>query len=73
MLQDAFAHFERQVEARELGVALLELVDDAQRLQVVLEAAVVAHALVERVLARVAERRVAEIVREADGFGERSR
>ena len=51
-------------------VALLELIDDAQRLQVVLEAAEVAHALVERVLARVAERRVAEVVREADRLDE---
>ena len=56
---------------RKLGVALLELVDDAQRLQVVLEAAVVAHAVVQRVLAGVAERRVAEVVRQADGLGQR--
>ena len=53
------------------GVALFELVDDAQRLQIVLEAAVRAHAFVERVLAGVPERRVAEIVREADRFGQR--
>ena len=56
---------------RKLGVALLELVDDAQRLQVVLEAAVLAHAVVQRVLAGVAERRVAEVVREADRLGQR--
>ena len=53
------------------GVALFELVDDAQRLQVVLEAAVRLHAVVQRVLAGVTERRVAEVVREADRFGER--
>ena len=52
-------------------VALFELVDDAQRLQVVLEAAVLAHAVVQRILAGVAERRVAEVVRKADRFGQR--
>ena len=36
-----------------------------------LEAAIVAHALVERVLARVAEGRVAKIVRKADRLGQR--
>jgi hypothetical protein len=44
----------------------------------VLEAAEVAHAIVERVLARVAEWRVAQVVREADAstrssFNERAR
>ena len=48
----------------EVRVAFLELVDHAQRLQVVLEAAVFAHALVQRVLAGMAERRVAEVVRQ---------
>ncbi len=59
VLEDALASLEREVEPRELRVALLELVHHAQRLQVVLEAAELAHALVERVLARVAEGRVA--------------
>ena len=71
MLEDALAHLEREIQAGELGVALLELVDDAQRLQVVLESAELAHAVVERVLAGVAERRVTQVVREADGLGER--
>ena len=71
MLEDSFARLEREVQAGKLRVALLELVDDAQRLQVVLEAAVLAHAFVERVLAGVAERRVAEVVREADRLGQR--
>src|SRR5262249_46798711 len=70
VLQDAFARLEGEVQAAEARIALFEFVDDAQRLQVVLEAAVVAHAVVERVLARVAERRVAEIVREADRLDE---
>ena len=52
-------------------VALLQFIDHAQRLQVVLEAAVVAHARIERVLAGVAEGRVAEVVGQADGLGQR--
>jgi len=71
VLEDALAALERQVESREVGVALLEFVHDAQGLQVVLEPAVVAHALVERILPGVPERRVPEIVGQADGLGER--
>ena len=56
VLEDALAHFEREVEAGKLGVALLEFVHHAQRLQVVLEPAELAHAVVQRVLAGVAER-----------------
>ena len=55
----------------ELRIALLELIDHAQGLQVVLEAAVIAHAVVERILAGVAEGRVAEIVRQGDRFDQR--
>ena len=39
VLQDALAALEGQVQPVELRIALLELVDDAQRLQIVLEAA----------------------------------
>ncbi len=70
VLQDSLARLEGEVQPAEARVALLELVDHAQRLQVVLEAAELAHAIVERVLPRVAERRVAEVVREADRFDE---
>ena len=59
-----------EVEAVEGAVALLELVDHAQRLQVVLEAAVLLHALVQRVLPGVPERRVAEVVRQRDRLDE---
>jgi len=71
VLQDAFAALEREVEPVEVGVAVLELIDDPQRLQVVLEAAVRAHALIEGVLAGVSEGSVPEIVRKTDGLGER--
>ena len=71
VLQDPLAGLERQVEARELRIALLELVHHAQRLQVVLEPAELAHAFVERVLPRVTERRMTEVMREADRLGQR--
>ena len=53
-----------------LGVAAFELGDDAKPVAVVVEAAVARHAGVERVLAGVAERRVAEIMAERDRLGE---
>ena len=54
----------------ERRVALFKLVDDAQALQIVLETAVGAHAIVERILAGVAERRMPQVVRQRNGFGE---
>ncbi len=48
----------------------LQLRDEAQPVAVVVEAAVPGHAGVERVLAGVAERGVAEIVAERDALGE---
>ena len=70
MLENALAAFEGQVQTVEFGVMLLELVDHAQRLQVVFEAAEIAHALVQGVLPGVAERRMPEIMGEADGLGQ---
>ncbi len=71
VLEDAFAHFEGEIQAWKFGVALLQLVHHPQRLQVVLEPAELAHAIVERVLPGVTERGVAEIVREADRLDQR--
>ena len=68
MLEYAFAGFESQIQAVERGIALLQHVDHAQRLQIVLEAAVRFHAGVQRILPGVAERRVAEVMRQRDGF-----
>ena len=67
MLEDAFARLEHQVEAVEGAVALFQQIDDAQALQVVLEAAVLLHAVVQRILAGMAEGRVAEVVGQRDG------
>ncbi|KAG1247975.1 hypothetical protein G6F65_019876 [Rhizopus arrhizus] len=74
MLQDAFARFEAQVQAVEVRIAFLQLVDHAQALQIVLKAPglgrQLAHAGVQFVLAGVAERRVAQVMRQRDGFGQ---
>ena len=59
-----------QVEPVELGVVALELGDDAQSVAVVVEAAVLGHAGVERVLAGMPEGRMAEIVAKRDRFRE---
>ena len=71
VFQDAFPCFEHQVETGEIGVFRFQLVDHAQRLQIVLEAAVVAHAGIQRVLPGVSERCVAQVVCKTDGLGER--
>src|SRR4029079_10960796 len=68
VFDDAFAHFPGEVETRPLRVALLEFVDDAQRLLVVVEAAVAGHERVERRLTRMAKRRGAGGGRRADGL-----
>ena len=68
MLQDAFTGLKAQVQAIEGRVACLQLVHDPQALQVVLEAAVLAHAIVQRVLPGMAERGMAQVVGQGDGL-----
>ena len=70
MLEDALASLETQVQPVECGIAFFQFVDHAQRLQVVLESAVGFHAAVQRILAGMAEGRVAEVVRQRDRFGQ---
>ena len=67
--EDPVAHLLGQVEP---GAVALERVDDPQRVLVVAEAAAEALAAgsVEHLLADVPERRVAEVVAEADRLGE---
>ena len=60
----------RQVQAGEIGVAIFEHLDETQAVAVVLEAAVLAHALVEGGFAGVAERRMAQVVQEGDRLGQ---
>ena len=60
----------RQVEPVELGILAFELGDDAKRVAVVVEAAMLGHAGVERVLAGMPKGRVPKVVAERDGLGE---
>ena len=72
VLQDSFAGLERQVEPVVQGIALFQRIDDTQALQVVLEAAGrgvgLSKAGVERVLPGVAERGMAQVVRQGNGL-----
>ncbi len=70
VLEDAFARFVGEVEAVECAIALLQQINGAQALQIVLEAAVIPHAGIERILAGMAERRMSEVVGEGDGLGQ---
>ena len=71
VLDDAFADAEGEVEAAVGGVALLEVLDDAEGVEIVVEEAAVAlEALVESALTGVAERRVADVVDQGEGLGE---
>ncbi len=71
VLDDAFADGEGEVEAAVGGVALLEVLADAEGVEVVVEAEAVAlEAVVEGALAGVAEGRVADVVDEGEGLGE---
>ena len=58
-----------EVEAIELGIAALQPGDDAQGLGVVVEAAMGRQRSVERLLAGMPERRMAEVVRQRQGLG----
>ena len=71
VLDDAFANLEGQVQAAEGGVALFEILDDAESVQVVVEEeAVLAHGGVERFFAGVAKGRMSDVVDEGESFGE---
>jgi hypothetical protein len=69
VFDDAFADFEGQIQTAEGGVALLEIFDDAQGVQIVVEGeAMLAHGGVEGLFTGVAEGRMADIVNQAEGF-----
>src|SRR5882762_2448337 len=71
MLDDALADLKGEVQAGKIEIALFELIDDAQGMQIVIEmAAVHAHQLVELSLAGVTKRRMADVVDERKRFGE---
>ncbi len=71
MLDDAFAHAERQVEPAERGVALFKPGDDAKRVQVVIKAEPAgAQGVVERLFAGMTERGMAYVVDQGERLGQ---
>ncbi|MNI19250.1 hypothetical protein D3C73_726820 [compost metagenome] len=70
VLDHALDRLPAEVQAREARITGLQLGDDAEALDVVVEAAEGLHLLVQLVLARVAERRVAQVVGQGDRLGQ---
>ena len=70
VLDQAFERFPGEIEPVEARIAALQRGDDAQGLRIVIEAAERGEAVVERALAGMAERRMAEIVRQRQRLGE---
>ena len=65
MFDDALAHFERQIQAGEIQITLLEFLHNAQRVQVVIErTSVWSHQRIQRAFARMTKRGMADIVHE---------
>ncbi len=71
MFDDAFADFEGEIEAIEADVTMLEMLDDAESVEVVVKtAAVGAHEFVELALAGMAEGRMTDVVDQGESFDE---
>jgi hypothetical protein len=71
MFDDAFAKLESQIEAREIQIALLEMLDDAQGVKIMVESfAILAHSQIKLPLARMPERGMSNIVDQCERFGE---
>ena len=70
VLDQALQRFPGQIQAVEIRIAALQRGDDAQGLGIVIEAAERGEAGIERALAGMAERRMAEIVGERQRLGE---
>jgi hypothetical protein len=70
VLDHALERLPGQVEAVKFGIAPLQARDHAQRLRVVIEAAICGERRIERLLAGMPERAVPEIMGERHGLGE---
>ena len=71
MLGDSLASLEGQVQPGKSGIALLEGFDDAERVQIMVEAIAEAlHLAVQLILAGVREGRMPNVVAEGQGFGQ---
>jgi len=70
MLDNAFPDLEGEIQAGEIEIRAFELLDDAQRLKIVIERrAAGAHQLVQHFFSGMAEGRMADVVSEGENFG----
>ena len=71
MFDDALADAKRQIEPAVCGVTLFEVLDDAQRMQVVVEpAAMTSEAAVQCALSGMSEGRMADVVDQRESLSE---
>ncbi len=70
VLGKALERFPTEVETVEIGIWRLQTGCDPERVRIVIEAAAVGQRGAQRPLAGVAERRMAEVVRQAQGLGQ---
>ena len=70
MFDDPLERLPRKVQALKVGIAVLQLGDHAEGLDVVVKAAIGLHALLQLILARMAKGRVAKVMGESDGFAQ---
>src|SRR5207237_1130885 len=70
MLNNSFPHFECQVQSAKCCIALFEILDDSQRVQVVIkEKSVPPHGTIERFLSGVTEWKMTGVVTQSWGLG----
>ena len=70
MLGEPLERFPAQIEPVEIGIGIFERGHEPQRVGVVIEPAGIGERRGQRVLAAMAERRMAKVVREAQGLGQ---
>ena len=70
MLDQAFQRFPGEIEAVEIGIAMLQLGHQPKRMGIVIEAANIRGDGVQRFLAGMAERRVAQVMRQRHRLGQ---
>ena len=70
VFDDAFTHLEREIQSRKIEIPAFELLNDAHRLNIVIERRPVrAHQFVQLFLAGVAKGRMSNVVSERKSFG----
>ena len=68
MADERFADFKGEIQAGKFGITLFEIIDAPQAVEIVIEPAEIEQAGMQRFLARMAERRMADVVGEGDDF-----